>query len=54
VVSILLFGFAVSLVVYSAAQLILLPDISLFNFLVSIVSGFALIFAALLIEWKSS
>jgi len=51
-VSVVIFGFAISLVVYNAAELIIKPDISMMNFIFSIIFGFALIFAALLIEIK--
>lgn len=52
IVAVTIFGFAISLVVYNAAQLIIKPDLSLFNFIFSIVFGFALIFGALLLELK--
>jgi putative membrane protein len=52
IVSVTIFGFAIALVIYNAAQLIIKPDLSLFNFIFSIVFGFALIFAAILLEWK--
>jgi putative membrane protein len=53
IVSVNVFGFAVSLVIYNASELILQPDISMYNFILSVVFGFALIFLALLIEWKT-
>ena len=53
VLSVGIFGFAVSLVIYNASELILQPEISLINFIGSIVIGFVMIFVALLIEWKS-
>jgi putative membrane protein len=49
---VIIFGFAVSLVIYNAAQLILQPDLTLVNFLASIGIGFLLIFVALILEWK--
>jgi putative membrane protein len=49
---VIVFGFAVSLVVYNAAQLIVQPELSLVNFLSSIAIGFVLIFVALVLEWK--
>lgn len=52
IVSVVIFGFAISLVVYNAAELIIRPDISMMNFIFSIVFGFALIFLALIIEIK--
>jgi putative membrane protein len=52
VVSVTIFGFAVSFVIFNAANIILNPNISMFNFVLSILIGFALIFAALAIELK--
>jgi len=52
VISVLLFGLAVSLVIYSAAQLIATPETPLLEFLFSIIAGFILLFIALLVEWK--
>jgi len=52
VVSFLLFGFAISMVIYNAAELVINPDISFMNFLISIVAGFALLGVALAIELK--
>ena len=52
IVGVIIFGFAVSLVIHNASQLIILPELSVFNFLVSIVVGFILIFVALILEWK--
>ena len=46
------FGFAISLVIYNASELILNPQLSAFNFFFSIVFGFALLFLALILEWK--
>ncbi len=46
------FGFAISLVTYNAAQLIVQPELTLVNFLASIGIGFILIFMALVLEWK--
>ncbi len=51
-VSIPLFGFAVSLVVFNSAQLILNPEVSALNFLLSIFVGFGMLFLALVLEWK--
>jgi hypothetical protein len=48
-----IFGFAISLVIYNAAELILQPEISVINFILSIIIGFALLFVALVLEWKS-
>lgn len=50
--AVVIFAFAVSIVINSAAQLILEPSLSIFNFIGSIIFGFALLFIALLIEWK--
>ncbi len=52
-ISMPVFGFAVSLVIYNAAELILSPEAQAMNFIYSIIMGFGLLFAALLIEWKS-
>lgn len=49
--SVVIFGFAVSLVVYNASMLII-QEVIMFNFFFSIVFGFALLFVALLLEWK--
>jgi putative membrane protein len=47
-----LFGLAASLVIYNACDLILKPELSSFNFLLSIVVGFVLAFIALVLERK--
>ena len=52
ILGVIVFGFAVSLVVYNAAQLIIQPELSLINFLGSIGLGFILIFVAIILEWK--
>jgi len=52
IVSVPIFGFAVSLVVYNAANIILVPQISILTFIFSIVAGFGLMFVALFIEWR--
>ncbi len=52
ILGVIIFGFAVSLVIHNTAQLIIVPDLSLVNFLASIVIGFLLIFVALVLEWK--
>ncbi len=52
ILSITIFGFAVSFVIFNASNLILHPDLSMFNFVLSILAGFALIFVALAIEIK--
>jgi putative membrane protein len=51
-ISVPIFGFAVSLVLYNSAEMILGIEFSLLNFIFAIIFGFALIFLALLIEWK--
>lgn len=51
-VSVPLFGFAVSLVVFNSSQLILSPEVSALNFLLSIFIGFGMLFLALVLEWK--
>jgi putative membrane protein len=53
VISITLFGFAISTVIYNAAELIINPDIAVFNFILSIVFGFAMMVVALFAELKS-
>ncbi len=53
VVAVIIFGFAVSMVIYNAAELIIMPQISALNFIISIILGFALVFIALYIELKS-
>jgi putative membrane protein len=52
IIGVIVFGFAVSLVIYNTAQLIIQPELSLINFLSSIVLGFILIFVALVLELK--
>jgi putative membrane protein len=52
IVSVPIFGFAVSLVIYNAANIILVPQLSMLTFIFSIVMGFGLMFVALFIEWK--
>jgi len=52
VISVALFGFAVSLVIYSAAQLIANPLMPMLQFIISIIVGFCLLFLAVIIEWK--
>jgi len=52
VVSVPIFGFAISLVIYNAGYLILTPQVSMLTFIFSIIVGFALMFVALMIEWK--
>jgi putative membrane protein len=52
IASVVIFGFAISIVIYNAAELIVKPDISMVNFIFSIILGFALILAALLMELK--
>ena len=51
-VSIPMFGFAISLVIHSGAQLILEPSTSIYTFVSSIVAGFILLFTAVYIEKK--
>jgi putative membrane protein len=52
IASIPIFGFAVTLVIHSGANLILQPDSPIYNFILSIVVGFVLLFAAVYIEKK--
>ena len=50
IASIPLFGLAATLVIYNASELILNPDVSTFNFILSIALGFVLAFMAVAIE----
>ncbi len=50
IASLPLFGLAATLVIYNASELILNPEISSFNFILSIALGFVLAFIALMIE----
>jgi uncharacterized membrane protein len=50
--SIPLFGLAATLVIYYASELILNPEMSTFNFILSIAIGFVLTFVALAMEAK--
>lgn len=52
VLGVIVFGFAISLVVYNATELIVRPSLSFWNFVISIVIGFALMFLVVLLEWK--
>ncbi len=52
VVAFLMFGFAISMVIYNAAELVIQPDLSFMNFLISIVVGFIILGIALVIELK--
>ena len=52
IASIPLFGLAVTLVIHSGANLILAPETPIYNFILSIVVGFVLLFAAVYIEKK--
>lgn len=52
ITSIPVFGLAVTLVIHSGANLILTPDSPIYNFIISIVVGFVLLFAAVYIEKK--
>jgi putative membrane protein len=48
-----LFAFAVTIVAYTAADLILNPASTGLNFILSIVTGFGMLLAAIILEWKS-
>ena len=50
IVSIPLFGLSATLVIYNASEIILAPELSSFNFILSIAVGFVLAFMALMIE----
>lgn len=52
IVAFLLFGFAISMVIYNAAELVVNPNISFMNFLISIAIGFVILGIALVIELK--
>ncbi len=52
ITSIPVFGLAVTLVIHSGANLILAPDSPIYNFIISIIVGFVLLFAAVFIEKK--
>ncbi len=52
VVAFLMFGFAISMVIYNAAELVIKPDVSFMNFLISIAMGFVILGIALVIELK--
>ncbi|MCX6815010.1 MAG: DUF373 family protein [Candidatus Aenigmarchaeota archaeon] len=47
-----LFGFAITLVAYSATDMILNPAATEISFILSIILGFVLLLAAILLEWK--
>lgn len=51
-VSIPVFGFAVTMVLHQGANLILQPEMPIYNFILTIIAGFALLFAAVYIEKK--
>ncbi len=53
IASVVIFGFSIAWVMFNSAELILNPDISALNFILSIMVGFVLIFIALIMEWKS-
>ncbi len=52
IASIPIFGFAVTMVIHSGANLILQPQYPIYDFILSIVVGFVLLFAAVYIEKK--
>ncbi len=49
---VMIFGFAISLVIYNAAHLIIQPGFPIIIFMESIGLGFILIFVAIILEWK--
>jgi uncharacterized membrane protein len=53
VAAIPIFGFAITLVAYTAADMILNPASTEYGFILSIILGFVLMLAAVLLEWKS-
>ena len=48
----MLFGIAVSMLVYNAAELVLKPDLSFLNFIISIAVGFVVLAIGLTVELK--
>ncbi len=50
IIAVIIFGFALSLVVYSAADLIIKPQTTFVDFVISIVFGFILMFIAIVLE----
>ncbi|RLI98427.1 MAG: hypothetical protein DRO99_00730 [Candidatus Aenigmatarchaeota archaeon] len=53
VVAVIIFGFAVSLVIYSASGFMINPELPMIDFIFSVIAGFVLLFIALMIEWKT-
>ena len=53
ILSIPIFGLALAIVIFSSTVLILEPEFSPFNFIMSIIIGFVLIFTAIVMERKS-
>jgi C4-dicarboxylate transporter DctQ subunit len=47
-----LFGFAITMVAFTATDIIINPSVSEFSFILSIIVGFVLLLAAVLLEWK--
>ena len=47
-----LFGFAITLVAYTASQMILNPGLMSLTFILSIIGGFFLMLAAVILDWK--
>jgi len=47
-----LFGFAITMVAYTATDMILNPAATEYDFVLSIILGFVLLLAAVLLEWK--
>lgn len=52
IIGVILFGVSIAIVLDSAANLIILSQITVFNFFVSIIIGFVLMGIGLLVEWK--
>lgn len=53
VVAIPIFGLAISIVIFNSSELIIRPEYPFVDFLYSIIIAFAILFAALIIEWKT-
>ena len=52
ILSIPIFGFAVSMVLHNGANMILTPDTPIYSFILAIISGFVLLFVAVYVEKK--
>jgi len=50
ILAVIIFGFAVSIVVYSAGELIVKPSVTFVDFAITIAAGFVLMLVAFLLE----